>query len=132
MPRPGTPRIAGRARKPPIPQEQQKIMAVCHPDHTGSSPELAESVKDALYQIYIDQEDNNMTKIKKLLIHSNLPSRNSGLFRHPSPCLYLLYYEHKLYEYQQLEHNRFAFLGIWKTASLFIHKHQFSHNILFL
>lgn len=75
-----------------------------------------------------------MIKIKKLLIHSNLP-RNSGLFRHPTPCLYLLYYEDNLYDFQQLEHSRFDFLGNWKTPSLFIpvfHKLHFSHHILLL
>lgn len=59
-------------------------------------------------------------QIIKLLIYSNLPNWNSGLFGYPIPCLYLLYYEHNLYDYQQLEHTRFAFLSIWKKASLFI------------
>lgn len=76
MPRPGTPRIAGSLEKHqflnsiyPRPPWQSVTVTT-----TGSSCELAESVKDALYQIYTDLGDNNMTKIKKLLIHSNLSS----------------------------------------------------------
>lgn len=72
------------------------------------------------YQIYIHQADNNMTKIKNLLIHRNLPNWSSGPFGYLAPCLFLLYYEHHFYDYQQLEHTRFAFLGTWKEALLCI------------